>query len=488
MKKTVNNIQKVSKKAVSLLLSIMLVLSVSIISASSASAVASYTTRIVSEKEFYEAHLSQANVIEQGIKSGKTTFDVDMTEISFQDFAKLTKVVMNMHPEYFYFDPYNYVVELHGSKILRVIYREPYYTDYQNNEVELEEAVQDYLEPVSGSMTALTKALILHDRLIQNCTYNKDAKEDIYQTLVNGDASSRGLTLAYAYLLSRANISSEFVYSDDMMHEWLKVNIDGKYYNIDIAYDASADTRIGRVYHRYFMLSDSALKSTDNGRRAHTDFDDAYYKCTDTKYDNYRLGTFNAQLCYINGKFYTIDNNSTSSYEKCLIIYNPSNNVVTKIKKINYAWSAGNGACWVGSFMAIDVYNDILYYNTTNSVVWYNPAKATTSNVYKDNTLTGTDSYYSMKIAVEDSNVNVYVNVASSPNESGTNKKVATIAKKVLRGDANGDGTVTVSDATVIQKYLVGLTNNIDLEAADFNCDGLVNITDVSAIQKYLVS
>jgi hypothetical protein len=411
-----------------------------------------------------------------------------MTEISFQDFAKLTKVVMNMHPEYFYFDPYNYVVELHGSKILRVIYREQYYTDIQNNKAELEKAVQEYLEPVSGSMTALTKALILHDRLIQNCTYNKDAKEDIYQTLVNGDASSRGLTLAYAYLLSRANISSEFIYSDDMMHEWLKVNIDGKYYNVDIAYDASADTRIGRVYHRYFMLSDSAFKSTDNSRRLHTDFDDAYYKCTDTKYDNYRLGTLNAQLCYINGKFYTIDNDSTSSYDRCLIIYNPSNNAVTKIKKINYVWSAENGAYWRGGFMGIDVYNDILYYNTTNSVVWYNPAKATTSNVYKDNTLTGTNSYYGMKIAVEDSNVNIYVNVASSPNESGTNKEVAAIAKKVLRGDANGDGIVTISDATVIQKYLVGLTDNIDLEAADFNCDGIVNVTDVSAIQKYLVS
>ena len=59
-------------------------------------------------------------------------------------------------------------------------------------------------------------------------------------------------------------------------------------------------------------------------------------------------------------------------------------------------------------------------------------------------------------------------------------------AGSYIRGDADGDGTVTILDATVIQRRLVELpTPSFDKRAADVDSDGL-NITDATWIQRYL--
>ena len=54
------------------------------------------------------------------------------------------------------------------------------------------------------------------------------------------------------------------------------------------------------------------------------------------------------------------------------------------------------------------------------------------------------------------------------------------------RGDADGDGDVTILDATFIQRWLVGIpVSSFDEQAADVDGDG-VSIIDVTKIQRYL--
>ena len=59
-----------------------------------------------------------------------------------------------------------------------------------------------------------------------------------------------------------------------------------------------------------------------------------------------------------------------------------------------------------------------------------------------------------------------------------------------LLGDADGDGEVTVNDATFIQRYLVGSDRGIDPAVIERNCDvdgdGKVNVIDVTLIQRKL--
>ncbi|MGN0450088.1 MAG: leucine-rich repeat protein [Ruminococcus sp.] len=71
---------------------------------------------------------------------------------------------------------------------------------------------------------------------------------------------------------------------------------------------------------------------------------------------------------------------------------------------------------------------------------------------------------------------------------SGTANPTEPTKPVQIIGDVNGDGSVTVLDATMLQKYIAGLTSLSDeqLTLADTNGDGSVTILDATQIQKYL--
>ncbi len=66
---------------------------------------------------------------------------------------------------------------------------------------------------------------------------------------------------------------------------------------------------------------------------------------------------------------------------------------------------------------------------------------------------------------------------------------MSAFAADVLYGDADGDGSIAVADATAIQKYVVSIigADEIDLVASDVTGDNDVNVKDATEIQKYLV-
>lgn len=58
-----------------------------------------------------------------------------------------------------------------------------------------------------------------------------------------------------------------------------------------------------------------------------------------------------------------------------------------------------------------------------------------------------------------------------------------------IYGDVNGDGVITVVDATDVQKHIVGLEElTADSQLiADVDGDGVVTVMDATSIQKYIV-
>lgn len=61
--------------------------------------------------------------------------------------------------------------------------------------------------------------------------------------------------------------------------------------------------------------------------------------------------------------------------------------------------------------------------------------------------------------------------------------------QKTILGDANGDGTISILDATEVQKLIVNEKSMTDTQelTTDVNEDGTTSITDATAIQKYIV-
>lgn len=54
-----------------------------------------------------------------------------------------------------------------------------------------------------------------------------------------------------------------------------------------------------------------------------------------------------------------------------------------------------------------------------------------------------------------------------------------------ILGDADGDGEVTIADATAIQRALIKLGNDINRKAADVDGDGAVTVVDATFVQRF---
>ena len=103
----------------------------------------------------------------------------------------------------------------------------------------------------------------------------------------------------------------------------------------------------------------------------------------------------------------------------------------------------------------------------------------------------------------------MYVAVSDSPNNKATLQYVKRVdkgnlaigmtnyvmtastnsAEKAYYGDANGDGKINISDATVIQKAIVGIVNQNEIERinSDVNFDSDITVIDATTIQMYIV-
>ncbi|MBQ3416698.1 MAG: dockerin type I repeat-containing protein [Ruminococcus sp.] len=77
-----------------------------------------------------------------------------------------------------------------------------------------------------------------------------------------------------------------------------------------------------------------------------------------------------------------------------------------------------------------------------------------------------------------------------TPTEESTEASTQSETDGYLLGDADSDGTVSVIDATTIQKKLASLPVSADYNerAADVDGDGVVSVIDATYIQKYLAS
>lgn len=97
---------------------------------------------------------------------------------------------------------------------------------------------------------------------------------------------------------------------------------------------------------------------------------------------------------------------------------------------------------------------------------------------------------YNYKNKIDGFTIYGYAGTAAEKYANENGFEFIDLDKKEIIGDVNGDGKLSVADATIIQKYLADL---IDLTAeqlslADVNGNGVVNVFDATAVQSLLVS
>lgn len=126
---------------------------------------------------------------------------------------------------------------------------------------------------------------------------------------------------------------------------------------------------------------------------------------------------------------------------------------------------------------------------TSSSTAVCEPSE--TGGLVTDATST-TDSGETEPVETQNSSYNTTEAEKSTIASTNSNETQETTTEKtavsVLIGDANESGAISISDATLIQKYLAFIINDseLNLKASDCNDDGKVSVKDVTCIQKYL--
>lgn len=236
-----------------------------------------------------------------------------------------------------------------------------------------------YLKDIENndSLSDIQKALIVHDRIIENCEYDTTyEKRTAVDTLIDGTSVCTGYSYAYKYILHKLGIRCTLESSDVMNHLWNVVIIDNKRYYVDLTYDDPLYDMEGRVDHSNFLITSERFCDThcDSGYRYDPYSDSFYAYNADT--EQYDI-LYDAELTLVT----PTDNNwyepNKGDYmeldfvHKQFVIFNPYTKTVKKTA-LDFDTTLNNAEYqdkyWTTSNAAFQIVgNDVFYIDTDNS-------------------------------------------------------------------------------------------------------------------------
>lgn len=121
---------------------------------------------------------------------------------------------------------------------------------------------------ISPEMSDVDIVKLFHDTIILNCDYSSESinSGNAYGALTEGKALCEGYSRAMSYLCLKAGIPCEIVTgtADGAAHMWNMVELDGKWYNIDLTWDDPVFNPPVPDYisYSYFNVTDSQIQKT----------------------------------------------------------------------------------------------------------------------------------------------------------------------------------------------------------------------------------
>lgn len=167
------------------------------------------------------------------------------------------------HPEHFWLDGKYSISYKRDSGMASAI--KPVYTmsgaNLENAKAAFQAKTSELLNGISTDLSEFDRQVILHDRLAGIITYDKtlsnDHIRDAYGGIVNGLSVCQGYAESLQYLLHQAGIQSFVVtgYSQNQLHAWNLVRIDGEYYHTDLTWNDQGE----KLFHAYFNMNDDYI-------------------------------------------------------------------------------------------------------------------------------------------------------------------------------------------------------------------------------------
>lgn len=251
------------------------------------------------------------------------------------------------------------------------------------------------------------KALYLNDYLVTHSKYDYATATGssttgftTYELLVNGKGVCQAYTMAYRTLLNAVGVKNSTARSEAMNHIWTLVQLDGEWYHIDTTWndptnstmktDPSAPDRIGSARHGYFLLSDTAIQSTNSTQgRSSTHYDwvaaPTDTTCDSTTYDSWHGHAVTSAFVPLDGDWYYIGSNGI--YQTA----DPETLAGSSVCSFTDRWRVwgSSSSYWSGNYSSLWRWGDKLLYNTPTALRSYDPATGKVSTAHTPDTSEG---------------------------------------------------------------------------------------------------
>lgn len=237
----------------------------------------------------------------------------------YSDFYDSDKALEYKYPQRFHiYGDFQFSVNADTNKVnfIRILYTD--YAKYFKYNIDKINSFNKYIMArISSPMTVDEMILVIHDAIITELTFayndyiNNNGGYFMYHQAWGTMAGRKGLCDAFAYILkyyldritvNNVHIKNRVVYSSTLNHMWNMVELNGKWYHIDAAWDGlvvksnSFTSTFSNVANKVTMYNDYNPDYEDEGYVGHT-----YFMKTDSEMKNYGYSNWTAYFLESDG-------------------------------------------------------------------------------------------------------------------------------------------------------------------------------------------
>lgn len=282
------------------------------------------------------------------------------------------------HPELYYLQEGYNRVSGNTSNVLGI---RPMYASVAEDvdaQARFDIAVNTALAQIEGLTDPVEQMLALYQYLIRTTDYNYDVAVDqrdnapkeawtAYGALVTGDTVCKGYAMAWKVLMDRIEIPCLVVCKGDKSHLWNMVQLDGKWYHVDVNKgNNNIPVLQGRCAYTDFLVTDDAMSKHESWYvpgTSYRDVDhyDTFPACTDEKFSTGWLfrqdGMFYPMYRNKSGQYYYVRQINTKKAKLCCGPLLGTGKELADLSPYTVPWGNGyrisSGMVWV---------EDCLYY------------------------------------------------------------------------------------------------------------------------------
>lgn len=199
------------------------------------------------------------DVILDAVNKGETSIDISECGATVETAEEVFTDMFNSMPEMCY---------LNGS--VEYVYNDDLATEIVVEYIEDENKADENTVAAEIESSAMqqgddiSKVEYVYNYLIDNTEYDHNhTNTTTYDLLVGGKGTCIAYSFTFKKIMNDMNIPCEVVIESDNSHAWNVVQIDGEWYNVDVAWGENYAAK-GADASIFFMKSDATFKTSDH--------------------------------------------------------------------------------------------------------------------------------------------------------------------------------------------------------------------------------